>query len=333
MIERVNEINRLLLAIRSLGSGPEQQIPLGSVLRICAESVQGGMLPDHMLTIEYASVTGLVSTAGDFIRLTEGGAEFIELNPGDYYELTLEQRQVLARNHYLGGTHQAAARAALSGFHFSTQQDRLVWSELDDSPLECPAWILDHLCQLDVLSRTETGYETTEDMSAVAVGFLEEPRGLTEEKLRAILADKAAIGDIGERLVLKFERDRLSTAGAIVESHCVRRIGNVRVSAGYDIESFDGLSQSKLFDRFIEVKAAKSKTLHFFWTANEMKVAEKYGERYWIYFLGGVNAAKQTATQQPLMFQNPLVSIMDNADISKVSQGLIIASDVRGAER
>jgi len=196
--------------------------------------------------------------------------------------------------------------------------------------LDSPAWVLDHLCQLGVLRRIENGYETTETMSPAAVSFLEEPKGLTEERLRAMLLEKQAIGDIGEKLITRYERARLAAAGAIVESHCVRRIGNIRVNAGYDVDSFDGISATKVFDRFIEVKAAKSKDLHFFWTENEIRVAEKLGEHYWIYFLGGVSAMTGTASQMPLMFQNPLTTILEDANISKTPQGFIVEGKIRG---
>ena len=333
MIDRIDELNRLLLAMRSLGAGPEQHVPLGSVLSICAESVQGGLLPDHTMTVQYASFTGFIEATDDSVAFTDAGIDFLDLNPEHFYELTIEQRQVLARSQYLGGAHQHVTRKALMSFQLSSQQDHLTWSEVDDRPLDTPTWLVDHLCQLSILKRTEFGYETTPDMAAATVGFLDEPKGLTEEKLRAMLAERVAIGDIGEQLILKFERDRLASLGAVVEAHCVRRIGNVRVNAGYDVESFDGQTPTKIYDRFIEVKAAKSKSLKFFWTENEMKIAERLGDRYWIYFLGGVNTNTRTASQEPLMFQNPLVSILDNTNISKVSQGLIVESTMSGARK
>ena len=287
-------------------------------------------MPNHMATIEYAESVGLVVANGEGLKLTETGSEFIELNPELYYELTLEQKTVLARNHYFGGAHQDICRKALSKFRTNSAGSRLLWSEVDDADLDCPPWLTTHLCQLGVLERVEYGYETTHNMSAAAAAFLDEPKGLTEEKLRAMLQDKLAVGDIGEKLVVKYERERLATAGAIVESHCVKRIGNVRVSAGYDVESFDGHSATKVFDRFIEVKASKGKDLRFFWTENEMRVAAQHGDRYWIYFLGGIDPASGTSKREPLMFQNPIVSILEDAAISKISQGLIVEAKMRG---
>ena len=88
--------------------------------------------------------------------------------------------------------------------------------------------------------------------------------------------------------------------GHAVEAHCVRRISNVRVNAGYDIESFDGPSPPVAYDRFIEVKGAKSDKLRFFWSDNEIKVAKKLGKRYWIYFQGSVDVKNGVARDEPI---------------------------------
>lgn len=331
MIGRINELNRLLVAMASLGADePGSYVPLESVLRACRESVQGGALPDHELTVEFGLSIALVLLDNDRISVTASGADFLRLNPEGFYELTVEQRLVLARNHYFDGAHRPICQKTLMAFNLSAENGWLSWSEIDDKALDCPAWLLDHLCQLDVLERIEDGYRTTNHMSAAALGFIDEPKGLTEEKLRAMLSERIALGDIGEELVMEFERRRLADMGAVVESHCVRRIGNVRVNAGYDIDSYDTISPSKVFDRHIEVKAAKSKDLHFFWSENEMRVAERLGDRYWIYFLGGVNPSERSASQQPLMFQDPIRSIIECAEISKQSQGLIVQAKMRG---
>ena len=334
MIDRLGEINRVLLAIRALGAtGPDDPIPLESLIALCRERVQQGLLPDHLLSVTFTEELGFLSLQDEIVRVTDQGIAFCEFNPEEFYELSQEQRLLLGRSHYLGGTHKSACRTVLSKFNLSQDQARLVWSELDDAAINEPIWIIDHLCQLGILQRLEGGYETTAQMSSAVIRFLEEPKGMTEEKLREMLAEKSAIGDIGEELIMSFERQRLVDGGAVVEAQCVRRIGNVRVNAGYDIDSFDGSSKTVVFDRHIEVKAAKSKELRFFWSENEMRVARELGDRYWIYFVGGVRVESRSATQQPLMFQNPLVSILENTDITKQSQGLIVEARIRGEKR
>lgn len=332
MIRVVHEVNRLLAAARTLGAtGPEDHVPLLSVLSLCESTVQSGAFPDHELTVEYAVSVGFATIGEGTLALTAAGTEFSSLNPDFFYELTAEQRLVLARNHYLGGAFQGGCRDVLKAFNVSEDGSRLFWSDVDDGTITGPTWMIDHLCQLGVITRTEDGFETSAELSSVAVDFRDEPKGLTEEKFRELLADKLAAGDIGEQLIVAYERERLSNLGALVESHCVRRIGNVRLNAGYDVESFNGPSNAVGFDRFIEVKSARCKDVHFFWTENEMKVAEKLGERYWIYFVGGINVASRTASQEPLMFQDPLKSVLQNATFSKSPQGLVVQAKMRGS--
>ena len=51
-----------------------------------------------------------------------------------------------------------------------------------------------------------------------------------------------------------------------------------RVKSYYD-------KNSKLieYDKLIEVKTTRSSSPRFFWSSNEIKVAQREGEKYWIY--------------------------------------------------
>lgn len=333
MINRLYEINRVLVAARTLTGGvPASTIPLDSIIRVCRDSVVRGRLPDHEQTIRFVAAVGMLAVDGSAVRLLSDGLDFLSLNPENYIELTDEQVKVLARKQYFDGFFAKPCRRALKGFSWSEELQRLVWSELDDAALDTEPWLMDHLCQLQVLTRTATGYETAQAATQAVLNFIEEPKGMTEEKLRQMLLEKEAVGDIGEELAVVFERNRLMAAGRVVEAHCVRRISRVRVNAGYDVESFGEEMATGVFDRFIEVKAARGKDLRFFWTENEMNVAEQLRDRYWIYFIGGIDAASRTSSVQPLLFQDPLQSIMHNTDVSKTAQGLLVQGKIRGAQ-
>ena len=331
MIDRLYEINRVLVAARVLsGAGPAAPIPLDSIIRVCRDSALDGRMPDHGRTIEYVAALGMLIIDGNEARLPSEALDFLSLNPENYFELTEEQVKVLARKHYLGGTFAGQCREVLKKFSWSDESQRLVWSEFDDSGLGTSYWLVDHLCQLRVLVRTSTGFESAEDATQAVANFVEEPKGLTEEKLRQMILEKEAVGDIGEELVMVYERERLRVAHRVVEAHCVRRVSRIRVNAGYDIESFDDEASTGVFDRFIEVKAARGKDLRFFWTENEMKVAEQLRDRYWIYFLGGIDASGRTSSMRPLLFQDPMQSIMNNTEITRSAQGLLVQGKLRG---
>jgi hypothetical protein len=330
MIDRLDELNRVLTAVHSLNGHRESPVTLTDVVELCASTVQSGLLPDHELTAQFAEQLMFVESNAEGLWITEQGVDFLQLNPQKYYSLTEGQRQVLTRNHYFGRSFGTDCKQLLTRFNFSSESGLLTWSEVDDSTLDCPMWVASHLVQLGVLRLTECGYETTAEMAPVALEFREEPKGLTEAKMEAMLLEKKLVGDVGEKLAMRFEKERLAGIGAHVESHCVRRIGNVRLNAGYDLESFDAQSATMVYERFIEVKAAKGKDLRFFWTENEMSVANKLRDRYWIYFLGGVDPVGATATYRPLMFQDPVRSVLEDARLEKVSQGFIVESKMRG---
>jgi hypothetical protein len=333
MIDQLNELNRVLSVAKALtGAGPEYMIPIDSVVRVCKDSVLGGRMPDHILTIQFAVEVGLLECQGEEVRLAGEGLDFLSLNPRGFFELTDEQRRVLRRKQYLGGVFARPCREIFGAFAWSDDPPRLTWSELDDAALSASPWLLEHLCQLGLLRRTETGFESTEEAGQAIAAFIEEPKGLTEEKLRQMLLEKEAVGDIGEELALSYERGRLMAAGRVVEAHCVRRISRLRVNAGYDVESFNDAAPSGIYDRFIEAKAARGKQLRFFWTENEMKVAEELGERYWIYFFGGVDASSRTTAFRPMTFQDPLRSILQNSDITKSAQGYLVQAKFTGTK-
>lgn len=333
MIERLDELNRVLDAAIVLGgAGPGQAFPLDSLLRLCRLNVRRGLLPNHERTVQFADSLGLLRWVGSDLQITEAGLLFMSFNPARYYELTADQSRLLARQHYLGGAYAEKCRTVLRAFSVSDDPPKLFWSEVDDGAIDGEPWVLSHLCQLGLLARIEAGYESSPMAAALLLDFVEEPKGITEDRLRELLLEREALGKIGEQLAMAFERRRLLDSGHLVEAQCVRLISKLRVNAGYDVESFDGSAPSGTFDRFIEVKASRSKDLRFYWTENEMKVAQQLGARYWIYYFGGVDEVTQETDLAPMLFQDPMQSIMSNDELTKLPQGLFVQGKRAGAK-
>ena len=55
------------------------------------------------------------------------------------------------------------------------------------------------------------------------------------------------------------------------------------------------------YDKFIEVKTTRSSSPRFFWSSNEIKIAKKEGEKYWIYLWINWNSSKKKLEK----IQNP----------------------------
>ena len=113
------------------------------------------------------------------------------------------------------------------------------------------------------------------------------------------------IGQIGEKIVLKFEKNRLKEAGCVDEAEHVDQISEDWANKGYDIDSFDGNSPELQPDRFIEVKSSTGKKFSVFWSENEIEVARELGKRYWIYFVSEINIENKTSPNIPEMIQDP----------------------------
>jgi len=105
-------------------------------------------------------------------------------------------------------------------------------------------------------------------------------KGMTPEQLALLQQAQAVQGSLAEEFVLEFERRRLN---GHVFLNLIERISTRSVSAGYDIESYDGPS-SFLPDRFIEVKSFLGAE-HFYWSQGELEAARALGDRYHIYLV------------------------------------------------
>lgn len=105
-------------------------------------------------------------------------------------------------------------------------------------------------------------------------------RPLSAAALDARIAANGELGREAEDWVVAYERARLASHPFIDQ---VRRISEENVSAGYDIVSFS--SETALYhDLFIEVKSFAGER-RFYWSRNEIAVAEELGEDYCLYLV------------------------------------------------
>jgi hypothetical protein len=328
MIEKLAELNRVLLAVNELRD-VDGVAELEVVIEHCKGTVIEARIPEHQLNIEFAGQIGFLVISGNAIRLTDEGLGFIELNPSSQYDLSEEQKRVLLRTCYLHGALRKDAMAILKVFSPGLGTDVFRWSLYDSPPLP-NEWTVEHLSQLGLLHRRDDGWEVRGDYSKTVAEFLGEGEGWSEESFREYLKEKEEVGKLGEDLVKAYEVRRLMSLGHAVEARCVRRISNLRVNAGYDIESFDSSSPAMAYDRFIEVKSARGRQLRFFWSDNEIKIATKLGKRYWIYFQGAIDVGKQKGRDEPILVNDPVNSILKSGTFKIIPQGLIVESDMKG---
>jgi hypothetical protein len=141
--------------------------------------------------------------------------------------------------------------------------------------------------------------------------------GLSLDKFLELQELKNQYGAQAEEYVLEFEKNRLNDH---LLNKLIRRISNFDVRAGYDIVSFE-TQDSKDFDRFIEVKSF-SKYPEFYWSKNEVRTAEIKGDSYFLYLVDREQIG--TANYQPIIIQNPYLTVYLNSDWQKDAQSWLV---------
>jgi hypothetical protein len=133
---------------------------------------------------------------------------------------------------------------------------------------------------------------------------------LSPEALALILKQKDTIGKLAELEVLKYEKERLSTDTKLVET--VKHVAKYDVNVGYDILSWE--STIKKTHRYIEVKAVSQYCTEFYWSRNEIKKAQEFGEQYYLYLLPVIGSNKFDIDNLNII-SNPSVNIFNNTKI------------------
>lgn len=111
---------------------------------------------------------------------------------------------------------------------------------------------------------------------------------LSPKALSILQQIKKIIGEKAELCVMEYERRRLKNNSKLLTM--LKHVALTDVSAGYDILSWESISNtSECKPRYIEVKAVPADNLRFYWSSNEIEVAQQYRESYCLYLLPRIN--------------------------------------------
>ena len=119
-----------------------------------------------------------------------------------------------------------------------------------------------------------------------------------EKELERERENKKKIGAVAEIIVLEFEKN---------QSRKAKRISQEEADAGYDIESQDEDGNVRL----IEVKGSTGDEFNIYWSQNEIETARENRDKYWIYFVPGVDIKSKTS-KDPELYPDPIASILDS---------------------
>jgi len=331
MIDNLNDINRVLLALETLGFG-RARTPRRLLLRYLNGEVIYGQNPLFDPIFEYLKVTEVISERPTGFGLTGLGRDILAKNIGKSYEIQNLQRPLILRRCYLDGPFRSQTKRLLKKFIPDPNTDKLTWSELDSEPLEDVEWVNIHLVQLGIVERAQHLYSVNPEFNDVLSGFQSESSDFTEAQFRTVLREKKLLGEMAEKFVLQWEKKRLKNQGNRTESLCVKRISKKRINAGYDIESFNGTAKFLEHDRFIEVKGSGDPKVRFVWTQNEMMKAAELGNKYWIYFVGGIERRRKRMTREPVTLCDPNANLNMSSGFNVRAKGdVLVTAGISGA--
>ena len=157
-------------------------------------------------------------------------------------------------------------------------------------------------------------------------------RKISQIQLEKTLEIEKKVGQIAEKIVLDFEKNRLEKDGYLKKAQKVEQISEDWANKGYDIESFDGPGEEILPDRFIEVKGTTGKNFSIFWSENEIKKAKELREKYWIYFVSEIDIENETSPKNPERIQDPFIEIdpynnNENNDFNKKFESIHVTKN------
>lgn len=311
MIDSLNEINRLLVAIINLSHGSKGALEK-SVIRFCKDIVIEGRFPDHRSTINFSIEIGIVVRSGNRLQLTELGKDLLKLNQKFEYELNEQQKDFLAKRCFLAGKTSSQVTEILKQLVPAYSSGTYRWSPVDNAPLSADPSVVEMMRQTGLLRSIDGTLEVEHRYVALVRDLLKPPGLITTEELVLQLKNQEIIGRIAEDIVLHFEKKRLQDMKCFAEAECIQKISDLNVGAGYDIASFDGQNMDLVHDRFIEVKGATGPYVYFYWTKNEMEQAKVLGSKYWIYFVGEIDKESKTSKAQPILIRDPAKNILQN---------------------
>lgn len=321
-----NECNRLL-GIASQMVDDEDITEVKGLFNACSSITFGGRVMNHSRTLRYCHHLGFVSiqrgTRRNCIKFTQFGKEFLNNNPELNYEITNEQKDFIATKIILNGPWKSKVRGFLQTFSPNYSEITFESNVRENPPLKKSNAISHLLTHLNVIQKSNDILKVRPDYVVVVRDLRAIQKGQSEEDLEEALRLNMAQADQAEDAIVEYERKRLTTMGRTVEAGLVRRISKLNTHAGYDIESFDGDKPLVDYDRFIEVKSSQEDNLRFYFTANEHQIATTKANKYWIYFVGGLNRKRATEVI-PVLISNPVNRLMPLPEVNvQVSTYLI----------
>jgi len=306
----LNFFNKVLISLSELVPAGDS-CSIDSLISQCKSIVFGGERGDYELILDYCKNSGLVQIRMKSITISTLGQKFLDANRERYFEINEAQKQLIAERIIFKGAWSHYARELFELFSLNQGASTYELSIIDNSLSDDKNKTIHFFKYLGILQDHEFVIRVDKKYSELVYQLTADGKGITELQLEKSLMENRRLGAQAENVVVEFEKQRLKELGKMAQAELVKRISTVDVSAGYDVESFDGITDEIFPNRFIEVKATQGNEIRFYWSNNEMRVAKKKKDTYWIYML--VNFKEDKPQESiPIIIQNPEHCIKKN---------------------
>jgi len=306
----LNFFNKVLISLSELAP-TGNSCPIDSLINQCKSVVFGGERGDYDLILNYCKNYGLVQIKMKSVTISTLGQRFLDANRERYFEINEAQKQLIAERIIFKGALNHHARQLFEFFSLNRTTSMYELSIPDNFLSNSQNNTIHFFKYLGILQEHSFIIYVDKKYSQLVYELVADSRGITEQQLEKSLMENRRLGAQAEHAIVEFEKQRLRKLGKSAQAELVKRISTIDVSAGYDIESFDGITDEIFPNRFIEVKATQGNEIRFYWSNNEMRVARKKKDDYWIYMLVSFREDRPQDSI-PIIIQNPEYCIKKN---------------------
>ncbi len=318
----LNFFNKVLISLSEL-------TPIGglcsvdSLINQCKSVVFGGQRGEYDSVLNHCKYTGLVQIKNKNITISTLGQKFLNANRERYFEINEAQKQLITERIIFLGAWSHHARELFNSFSLNHVTETYELSIID-TPLSKNQDASIHFFKyLGILQEKKFVIQVDKKYSELVYRLTADGKAISEQQLEKILMENRRLGAKAENAVVEFEKERLRKLGRLAQAELVKRISTINIAAGYDIESFDGTTDEIFPNRFIEVKATSGDLLRFYWSINEMNVAKKKKNLYWIYMMTGFREDRPRDTI-PILIQNPEHSIPEHSYLAMEAHKFLV---------
>ena len=277
------------------------------------EPTREATLPDYLRLEEFCLEAEILLFEEQNLVLTKIGEEIIQKSDDNYY-INQRLKELFVKKCFLKGNFSKKVLPALAEFENNSKykMDKVtrLFEQQDILPILYEANLLIKQAP-DVIINQEFSQEVEKEVINLPRKKPKITQIQLEKDLEREKENKKMIGEIAENIVLEFEKKRLGKDGHPEE---VRRISQKYANAGYDIESPD---------RLIEVKGSTGDKFDIFWSQNEMETARENRDKYWLYFVPGVNLKTKTS-KEPILIPDPITNVLENDQYKEKKETLHI---------